>query len=418
MARAGFSFFPLGNGIKRKFTLNQGVRWSPTSIGELVSKTLRSFQPSREIAIRALRHLSEKKKEDLFSKKEVPKKIAIGQWYEAVIYERLLELATLDGDYTLVRKWNDIWRRNRIRSRLGQDGLVYDETGAIVVRGNGQDIAELDILLTNRENEIAFAEVKNSGNNLEEFDTLIDYKRRLLSFLFSQPIQFVLISSLELSNKPAIKLITSIPGNFFVVTGGLDKLHSSLKPEDVFRRYLRRNDGFRSMLLSDLNTTKINYLELHNMCRAELVNSVMNSRTLNFKGNFSLVKRIVVGYLTESSIESLLSEKEIIFHGERLTSESFRNFSRAVLAVSMPELRPALYLRLRAKPVYLKMGPFTTLTFKFERRIYQRRTAFFDWLENVESGIGPHVMNQILHQCLNESVAGNRRKLGESENID
>ena len=62
-----------------EFALNQ-------CIDEWVSNGLHSFQPSKAIAIQALPHLSKKKRADLSSKNEIPKQIAFGQLYEAVIY--------------------------------------------------------------------------------------------------------------------------------------------------------------------------------------------------------------------------------------------------------------------------------------------------------------------------------------------
>ena len=42
-------------------------------------------------------------------------KIAIGEWYEAIIYEKLLQLTSNADDYTVIAKCDDVPRRNRIR---------------------------------------------------------------------------------------------------------------------------------------------------------------------------------------------------------------------------------------------------------------------------------------------------------------
>jgi hypothetical protein len=370
-----------------------------------------------EIALQSLRHLPKKIKKDLFSENEHTKQNAIGYWYEAVIYERLLELAKQDADCVVVGKWNDVPWQKRKKPKLGQDGLFYDESGTIVARGNGQDLGEFDLLMTNSLNEMAFAEVTNSKNNLKRFDVEIDYKRRLIGALFSQPVQFVLISCLDLRNRPVVKRIASTPESYFTLTGGLDGIHSSLKLEDVLCRPPNQNNRFSPILLANLKTVNLNYLKLHNLCREKLINAAMSSKLPEFKGSSLLIKRIIVGYLNESSIKSLLDGKNMVIQGEKQSYESFHAFSRVVLALSMPDLRPALYLRLRAKPVYLKMGPFTTSTFEFERNICRRRTAFFDWLENVYFEIAPNLLNQIMNVCLNEGVAGSRRKAGESPDI-
>jgi len=388
---------------------------NPT-VCEWISGGLSSFRPSRELAFKALRHLSKRKKEDLFLENGFPKYIAIGQWYEAVIYERLLELARRDTGYAVVGKWADVPWRMRIASKLGQDGLYYDETGAIVARGNGQDLAEFDFIVRSGKSEIAFAEITNSKNNLEEFDGEIRYKKRLLSSLLGIPVQFILVSRFDVVNKPAIKRILSESGNFYVVTNGLDEAQSNLRPEIVCGKSAKTG-GFSTMLLSDFNASKINYLENHDSCREELVNAVIEGRPTDFGGESWIVKRIIVGYLSNSCIMVLLNEKNLVIQGKKLTSESFHVFSRVVLALNLPDLRPVLYLRARKKPVYLKIGPFTTSTFKFERNIRRRRTAFFDWLERAQPEIGPDLMNSIMNRYLNDGVTGSRRKPGESPDI-
>lgn len=387
------------------------------SIDEWVLKGLHSFKPSREFTIRALRHLSDKKKEDLFAQSGWLKRVAIGELYEAIIYEKLLQLTSIDNDYAVVGKWDDVPWRSRVRPCLGQDGLYYDRSGAIVARGNGQDLSEFDLLLTNLHNEYAFLEIKNSPRFLKEFDLKLEYKRRLLSYLFSKPVQCgVVVSSLKISKKPVIKRITATPGNFLVVTDAMDEMDSSIKPEDLSRRFYHRDVGFRPMPLSEIVKKGFNYRSLHDAYREELIKAVMKGKKPNLKGNFWMIKNVIVGYLDESAIKNLFSEKNIVVQGERLTPETFfQHFSRVVLSIRLPELRPVLYLRLHPKRAYWKMGPSTTTTFEYERHIYAKRTAFFDWLESAEFRIRPDLTKQIMRNCLNASVTGKRKKVGELE---
>jgi hypothetical protein len=140
----------------------------------------------------------------------------------------------------------------------------------------------------------------------------------------------------------------------------------------------------------------------------------MNCRGPDFKGDSWLIKRIVVGYLNEFSVRKLLHEKSMIIEKERLTIENSNAFSRVVLALRMPALRPEIYLRLQEKRVYLKMGPTSTSTFQFERNIRSGRTAFFDWLENVPHEIKPELMDRVMKEYLNNGVVGSRKKPYES----
>ncbi len=342
--------------------------------------------------------------------------MAFGQLYEAVIYERLLELTKLNPNCIAVKKGGDIqW--NRTHSKLGQNGLFYDENGAIVARGNGQDLAEFDLLVMNKQGEIAFAEVKTSGNNLKELDKVIDYKKRLLEFLFSKPTQFVLISCIELGNKPVIKRIARKPSNFSTVTAKLNEIRTYLTVKDVSNLNLPPNHPNGLVMLSTLKTRKINYLHLHNQCREELINALINNRTPDFRSDAWLIKRIIMGHLNKSSTKRLFEEMNIIVNKERLTPESSSIFPRFVLALRVPRLRPEIYLRLPNIGTYLKMGPVTTSTFKFERNIRSKSTAFFDWLETAEPGIGLELLNKFLVAYLINSVVGSRKKPGESPDI-
>jgi hypothetical protein len=388
-----------------------------TIVGEWIANELRLFQPSKAIVVQALRHLSDKKRRDLFSKNLIFRQMAFGQLYEAVIYERVLELTRQNQNFILVKKGGDAWSKNRIHSKLGQNGLFYDENGAIVARGNGQDLAEFDLLVMDKQGEIAFAEVKTSGNNLKELDKVIDYKKRLLEYFFSKPTQFVLISCVELGNRPVVKRIMSKTSTFLTVTAALDELRTKLMFNDLSSLNLLQNHANGSVMLSTLKTRKINYLHLHNQCRKEIINALKNNRRPAFRSNGWLIKRIIVGYLNESSAKRLFKEKGIIVSKERLTPERASVFPRAVLALRMPRLRPEIYLRLPNKRSYLKMGPITTSTFKFERNIRRENTAFFDWLENAEPEIGPELLNKFMATYLTNSVVGSRKKPGESPDI-
>jgi hypothetical protein len=388
-----------------------------TSISEWITKELHSFKPSKAITIRALHHLSKKKRGNLFSKTPIPKQIAFGQLYEAVIYEHLLELTKINPNCIVVKKGCDICAKNRALSKLGQNGLFYDYAGSIVARGNGQDLAEFDFLVTNKQNEIVFGEVKTSSNNLEEFDQVIAYKRRILGFLFSKPIQFALISCVNMSNKRVIKRITGKPLTSLTVTAKLDEHRKNITPEDIFNLNKRPHNRHQSVLLSTLKPRKFNYLHLHNQCREELITAVIHNRPPTFKADAWLIKRIIVGYLNKSSMKSLFEKQSIIINKERMALENPNVFPRVVLALRMPMLRPEIYLRLQNTETYLKMGPTTTSTFEFERNIRRQRTAFFDWLENAKPGIGLGLLNKIMTKHLNDDIVGSRKKPGESPDI-
>jgi len=387
------------------------------TINEWMSDQFRSFQASKLLIMRALRHLSGKERASLFGKNERLKSTPIGKLYESVVYERLLELTNCDARYSVLRKGADIWPRNRTSPKLGQDGLFYDETGAIVARGNGQDLAEFDILVMNSQNEICYVEVKTSKSYLDELDLDVAYKRRLLEYLFSKPIQFVLLSCVEIRNKPAVKRTMNTPSSLLVTTAPIDSLLKVVGTKGTSGIDLRQDIRPRPLLLWKLNVRKFNYFELHEQCREELINATMSRRTVDFKGESWLIKRILVGYLKESSMVKLVNEKSIIVGKEKLTSKNCNAFPRTVLALRMPAFRPEIYLKLPIGHVYWKMGPTNTSTFEFERNIRRRNTEFLDWLESVRFEIEPEVMDRIMDEYLKQDVVGRRRKKGESQDI-
>lgn len=385
-------------------------------ISELVSYELNSFQPSTEIVSRALRHLSENKRKQLLSKKMHSKRSAIGKLYEYVIYERLSELSGRNTCFNVIGKGADIPSKMKKAPELKQDGLYYDRSGDIVARGNGQELAEFDMILTSKMNEIVFVEIKNSKNIPKDFDQLISYKKRLLSHLFNQPVSFVLISSFDIRNNPSVTPTISTKNDHFVKTCSREDFCKIIKSVIMTRPFIPKERN-SNQLLSDFKTTQINYKKIHNLCRKKVIKALLNGKPVNFGGNSWLIKRLVMGKLSNDSVMELRNKKEIIGQEKKLDLKNYhRLFSKIVLSLSIPDLRPVLYMKAVEKSLYLKMGPLTPLIFGFERNIFPR-TAFYNWLDNIQHELNPNLLNQIMTKCLNTKTCGSRRKAGEIPGI-
>ena len=136
-------------------------------------------------------HLSGSYKKELFSADIHAKCNAIGNWYEAIIYDRLIELANLHSDFKIVQKLNNALKNDIHIPQIGQDGLFYDKKGAIVARGMGPDLGELDIIITNDRGEIVFAEISYAKHNLESYKEEIEYKQSLMSAFFNRKVDFL-----------------------------------------------------------------------------------------------------------------------------------------------------------------------------------------------------------------------------------
>jgi hypothetical protein len=356
-----------------------------------VSSRLSSFKPSKETAIKAMAHLSGSYKNELFSSNIHTKCNAIGNWYE------------------VVQKLNDALKKDIHIPEIGQDGLYYDKKGAIVARGNGQDLGELDIIITNDKGEIVFAEITYAKHNLESYKEEIEYKQRLLSAFFNRKVEFLVISPVKFGKLIGIKRISNMMGGFLVITENLEELLQEINLNDISSRYPSKDLQRCLLSLSDLRISPINYLELHNRCRLELINSTVHNQTPTFEGNLRLVKRVLVGCLDETSIIALLMDHRIIFQEKEMTSEGRQFFSKVILSFNLPELRPVLYFRVRRKFMYLKMGPNPNLVFKFERSIFPNN-AFFNWLDTIQIEIDNNLMNLLLNKFLTKDLARHPKK--------
>ncbi len=378
-------------------------------------RPINSTEISQETAFRALRHLPLKVKNDLFSKNEHLKRNATGYWYEAAIYESLLKSAFSDHNYKVIAKWADVPKWKRRSPKLGQNGLFYDESGALVARGNGQDLGEFDLLIANGK-ETAFVEAFTSDFKLGKIVQEIDYKRRLMKALFSNNVQSVLISCLNLRNKTSLATFRDERSNFLVVTGGLKEFLLNLKPQDVFK-FSPINIFFKQQLLSNLETVRINYLDLHNKLRENIEICLATNQEICLDNSQLLVKRVIIGYLDNSTLEGFLQKVALMIGERRVTSANLKFFSRVILSLSIPTFRPTLYLRVLDRSVYLKMGPFASSSFGFENNIRQKRTAFFNWLECVDYKASFTSLNKILNRYMNEKNIIKRRKKSEKPDL-
>ena len=112
-----------------------------------LNKNFSSLQPTRAIVMRALRHLRPADRKKLFSEDIPEMRTAEGRWFEAIVYEMILDLSLkTDLILAVVARGADGPSKVR-RAQLGQNGLFYSNIGDIKVRGNGQDLAEVDLML-------------------------------------------------------------------------------------------------------------------------------------------------------------------------------------------------------------------------------------------------------------------------------
>ncbi|MCQ8893647.1 MAG: hypothetical protein NQU46_03300 [Methanolinea sp.] len=328
---------------------------------------------------------------------------AEGRWYEAIIYEMFVEIAARnDAIRFLALKGADAPRRRRT-AQLGQNGIFYSRSGDITIRGNGQDLAEFDLLMVDGENRIIFAEVLTSPSDLKEFEVEIDYKRTLLGYLFDQPhVPFLLVSSFNVANYAAGRRILKNPDTYYFQTAPCEEIKSIIDPRAWTRR--GRNTYLPHPKMVDAAgfsfRRPFNYQKFHDWQRNWVFSNV--SQEIDVKSTRSphetspLVKKILYGSLYPSAVRRVCQEYDFSIRGRKVGFDEIRKkFSKVILATDLPGYEPLIYLRSTEKKEYLKMVQDKEGNFKFERNT-PSRVGFFLWLESLSPSLGSRIASKIL----------------------
>ncbi|MDH7491585.1 MAG: hypothetical protein QHG97_04175 [Methanolinea sp.] len=372
-------------------------------LAEWLGELSPSFSPKPTTVQRAARHLSKMERAKLLSADIDKMRTAEGRWYEAIIYETFIDLATRsDSIRYLALKGADAPRRRRT-ARLGQNGIFYSRSGDITIRGNGQDLAEFDLLMVDGENRITFAEVLTSPSDLKEFEVEIEYKRNLLGYLFDQQeVPFLLVSSFNVANYSAGRRIIRSPYTSFfqtesceIIKTRIDTRQLTKKPVWDFTPHAKMVDaaGFSFRRPFD-------YQKFHDWQRNWVFSNVSNEidvkKVQNPHETAPLVKKILYGSLYPSAVRRVCEDYEFSIRGKKVAFNDIRKkYSKVILATDLPGYEPLIYLRSREKREYLKMVQDRDGNFKFERNT-PPRVGFFLWLESLTPSLGSRITSKIL----------------------
>ncbi|HDS64136.1 MAG TPA: hypothetical protein ENN52_08510 [Methanofollis liminatans] len=376
---------------------------------------LNAITPTRTQALKATRHLRKSEKKNLFSEDISLMRTAEGRWYEGVIYEALLEtVADCDLVKGVVRKGADApYIRQKITQE--QNGTFYSNYGDIKVRGNGQDLAEFDLMFLDVQNTVGFGEIVTSPSDLKEFEQEIIFKKRLIGYLFGQPIvPFILVSSVDISHNSIVQRLMKEPESVLITTSSCEEIKRVLSQREI--RYQPRKPIAHPKLLhlADIHTRRsFDYRKLHDERRdrmLELMETGAAPGDLTLPDEIPpIVKKIVFGGLYPPAIRLLCQKSAITMRGEALTYESImRDFSKVILAVNLPDLRPILYFRSRKKKEYFKMVPAKIGGFKYESRRTPHMAGFFLWLESTRPTLGTKMTKTLIEYFVEGEAAGKR----------
>ena len=360
------------------------------------------FKPNAKIALNATRHMNKIERKRLFSPDIEPMRTAEGRWFEAIVYEMFLEISKKsDRIKYLAMKGADA-PRQRVDIRLGQNGMYYSKYGDITVRGNGQDLAEFDLLLVDSDNHIAFAEVVTSPADLKEFEAEIEFKKKLLGYLYDQKITpFLLVSSFDLSNYSVVKRLAKDKTNAIIHTSSCEQIKSLVK--HYRPRILYNNpDNHPKLIRATGIPTKhpFDYKRYHDEVRNRIFNEIEKSggkKTINIPDQTGqIVKKVLYGGLFPPAIKSLCDSYGITVKGKKIEYADFsKYYSKAVIATDLPGFELIIYLRSKQKKEYHKMIQAKDGHFKFERPT-PPKVGFFLWLESIQPTLGTKITLQVL----------------------
>lgn len=368
-----------------------------------LDKNFSSLQPTRAIIMRALRHLRPADRKKLFSEDLPEMRTAEGRWFEAIVYEMILDLSLQTNlILSIVARGADGPSRVK-RAQLGQNGLFYSNIGDIKVRGNGQDLAEVDMVLVDHTGALTFGEIITSPADLKELEAEIHYKKQLFGYLYGQPaVPFLLISSVDISRTAVVRRLLKEPDNVLLTTPTCEELKTLIRPRDLKRIPHRQIRHPKLVSIADIPPRRpFDYKKLHDERMQSIITAVTSKQGVGELGTPDeippIVKKVLFGGLYPSAVRMLDARYPIRIKGKTYDPDTIQKlFSKVILAVNIPEYRPIIYLRTRNKKEYLKMVPSRTGGFKFESRRTPHMAGFFLWLESVQPSLGAELTRALL----------------------
>ena len=286
--------------------------------------------------------------------------------------------------------------------RIGQNGLFYSKYGDITIRGNGQDLAEFDMLLVDSDNHVAFAEVVTSPSDLKEFEVEIAFKKRLLGYLYGQKITpFLLVSSFDLSNYTVVKRLAKDKTNAIIHTSSCEQIKSLVKHYRPRIIYNLPENHPKLIRATDIPMKHpFDYKRYHDEVKNKLFTEI-NRASGRIQPEITdqtgqLVKKVLYGGLFPPAIKAVCDTYGMTVKGKTITPEDFpKYYSKAIIATDMPGYELILYLRSKQKKEYHKMIQMKDGHFKFERPT-PPKVGFFLWLETIQPTLGARITLQVL----------------------
>lgn len=380
-----------------------------------LNSNFRHFKPTAAIAINATRHMNKLERKRLFSPDLEPMRTAEGRWFEAIVYEMFLDISKKTPAIKYLAMKGADAPKNCEEVKVGQNGMFYSKYGDITIRGNGQDLAEFDMLLVDSDNHVAFAEVVTSPSDLKEFEIEIAYKKKLLGYLYNQKVTpFLLVSSFDLTNYSVVKRLAKDKTNAIIDTSSCEQIKSLVKhyrPRIIYNLPENHPKLIRATEIPMKNP--FDYRLYHDEVKTQIFSEIAKNPGTIRPGITSpsgqLVKKVLYGGLFPPAIRAVCDTWEMTVKGKKIPYEEFsKYYSKAILATDMPGYELIIYLRSKQKREYHKMIQMKDGHFKFERPT-PPRVGFFLWLETIQPTLGARITLQVIdaftiHERIKKSV--------------
>ncbi|HMA06110.1 MAG TPA: hypothetical protein VKO45_09325 [Methanomicrobiales archaeon] len=382
----------------------RGRREGEFPMNDWLARNFPQFPPDRATILAATRHLSGPQRRNLFSPDPGTMKTAEGKWYEAIIYETILRCALASDRISRVVSKGADARYRRLQARLGQNGLFYSRSGDIKVRGNGQDLAELDLLLVGEGRSIAFGEIVTSPAAMKELEKEFLYKKQLMGHLFGQQVvPALLVSSVDISRISAVRRILEDPSNLYLSTATCEELKRIVGREEVMRGTTRVARNPKLVEAPDLPLAgSFDYRRMHEVQRSRVFSALANGTM--YRGwdprepQTVIVKKILLGALEPGAVNVFSNQVRLMYRGKPITPQEIRtHFAKIILTVNLPEAEPIIYMKPRDRHYYLKMVRVRPGQFKFESNRSRKMLGFFLWLEDIRPTLRPDIAGKLLN---------------------
>lgn len=394
---------------------NRGVNMDMISS---LCNQIRTFDITDKIALNATRHLKKSIRKKIFSSNNLSKGSAKGYWYEAIIYETFLELTAKNESIKgIVRKGPDVIC-NIPKPEIDQNGFFYNKKGDILIRGSGIDLGEFDLLLIDSDSNLSFVEITNSKQNLKNFENEIQYKKSLIKEICGQQsVPFLLISSIDISNSHVVQNILEKPDNYFVHIDPFKKNKNILNSICTKNNHKVENGNSKLICLNDIKVNEnFDYVKLHNKLKKQLFIAVKNKNSIEkMKANLtsSIVTKVILGCVSSNSIARIFRDDNILIDGDIWDADRLKkHFNKIILAINLPEFRPIIYLKMKRKHEYMKIGPSTISFFESERVINHFSNGLIKSLDNTNDYLGYNMTKQIIDFFLNDEIAYSNKYRG------